>query len=73
MPRITRPIYGVSAKMTSGKGQYKPPQEWNINSYLTRMVNIMDQLNRYNDKDLTLTRLSMLENEIVAVIPAKTN
>jgi hypothetical protein len=72
MPRITRPIYGVSAKTTSGGCKYKPPQALDINMYLTRMVNIMDQLNRHNDKDLTLTRLSMLENEIVAVIPAKT-
>lgn len=68
-----KPIYGMSKNPKPTPCVYTPPDQLNVNSYLLRLTNILDQLSSYDKKPITLTRLEILQQEVRQILENQTS
>lgn len=67
-----KPIYGMSKNPVKQPCVYTPPDQLNVNLYLRRLTNILDQLSSYDKKPITMTRLELLQEELRQILENQT-
>ena len=65
-------IYGMSKKPVKPPCVYTPPDQLNINNYLKRLTNILEQMSSYDKKPVTLSRLELLQQEVRQILEGQT-
>jgi hypothetical protein len=65
-------IYGMSKKPVKPPCIYTPPDQLNINNYLRRLTNILEQMSSYDKKPITLSRLEILQEEVRQILANQT-